>query len=245
MKVVQSDGTEEVQAGNLNLALGQIIAKGSDLLNQCSLEARPFQNRTFVSYINQMQTAGGRNYSFRYGKMGNEIDETTKGLYYLHENVYDGFTRVADGMMEALEREMEEYLKESETVSLVLISSVLCLTLVSTILIFHFVRKIEVARIESLSLYSEVYLDDINQVIEEIVAFVQIFKDDTIVVVARKMGVMGSDSDDEYQQLNPGKSSMLGGGLDMSQEYINGQMGNDDDLDLINEEAKEEPQNVD
>lgn len=71
-------------------------------------------NRTFISYINQMpsgnNSSGRQNYTFKYGKMGYEIDETTKGLYYLHENLYDSFTDLTDEMMKALEKYMKDYL---------------------------------------------------------------------------------------------------------------------------------------
>jgi hypothetical protein len=106
--------------------------------------------------------ATGKVYAFKFGPLGNEIDETTKGLYYIHENLFDSFTGVSDRMMSALEDHMHSYLLGNEYTSVILVSSVFTLTLICTILIFQFVRKTEMARIESLSLYSEVYLDDVE-----------------------------------------------------------------------------------
>jgi hypothetical protein len=51
---IQSDGTVLNQTGTMNLALGQVIAKSNALLHQCELSSRPFENRTFIDYINSM-----------------------------------------------------------------------------------------------------------------------------------------------------------------------------------------------
>lgn len=51
-----------------------------------------------------------------------------------------------------------------------------------------------------LSLYSEILITDVYQVIDDIVTFTRIFKDDTLILMAaRKTGVQGNDTDDDIQ----------------------------------------------
>ena len=78
-----------------------------------------------------------------------------------------------------------------------LVSSVLVLAMLSTFLMFQFVRKTETARIETLGLYSDLFLDDVNAVIAEITKFAEAFKGDKITHGVKKLGIDGDSEDFE------------------------------------------------
>ncbi|CDW81959.1 pas domain s-box family protein [Stylonychia lemnae] len=180
LKTLFNDGTSEFQKVNLNLALGQVISKGNNLIQLQRKNPEAFKNRTFISYINKVSKNNTKNknetYNFTYGELGNEIDQTTKDLYYIHENIFNVLIEKCEQITDNIQNLKDDYTDKSQISFLVMISSILILSMISISLIFYFVRQIHKTRIQSLSLYAELNIDDIQMIITDLSIFMKIIK---------------------------------------------------------------------
>ena len=119
----------------------------------------------------------GNNYNFSFGMYGNQIDKVSQNLFYIEENIFSTLTGICEDLLDSIDELKNEFVRKKEITFLVLISLILLITIISISLIFYIVRQIHKTRIQSLSLYAELNLEDVREIISSLAFFMQVIKD--------------------------------------------------------------------
>ena len=119
----------------------------------------------------------GNNYNFSFGMYGDQIDKVSQNLFYIEENIFSTLTGICEDLLDSIDELKNEFVRKKEITFLVLISLILLITIISISLIFYIVRQIHKTRIQSLSLYAELNLEDVREIISSLAFFMQVIKD--------------------------------------------------------------------
>eukprot|EP00347_Sterkiella_histriomuscorum_P009838 403339681 len=124
----------------------------------------------------------------------------------LNRNVFLSLIQRCEGIQVDIENLKDTFINSNQISFVVVISSIMALSVVSIALIFYFVKQIHKTRIQSLSLYSELNIDDIGEVIADLAVFKKIIKDNSDdlnrKIYQRKDDSSEDDCEDQYFQDN-------------------------------------------